>query len=151
MNTLHKFSVVLLIISGTIALSAESKPNLSGTWELNTQKSDLGGAPITKLVAQVEYKDPVLKYTVTGKAGGEDFTETETLFTDGRPTTDSRGAQIKAHWEGTTLMIEAAGDQGGALDMARITLSRDGKTMTRDYERKSPDDPQKRHEIYDKR
>jgi hypothetical protein len=67
-----------------IAFSADNKPNLSGSWELNVPKSDLGGTPIN--------------------------------------------------------------------NAARMTLSDDGKTMmTRDYERKSANNTQKRHEIYEKR
>ena len=150
MKTLRRSLIVWTVVLGAVALAADNKPNFSGTWELNVSKSDLAGAPITKLVVQVEHKDPVLKYTATGTAGGEDFTEVETISTDGTPTTDSRGAQVKAHWDGETLVIESTGDQGRALDATRLALAKDGKTMTRDYERKSADDAQKRHEIYDK-
>jgi hypothetical protein len=139
------------MLLSALAFSVETKPNFSGTWELNTSKSDLGGTPITKLVVRVEHKDPALKYTATGTAAGEDFHEVETLSTDGKPTTDSRGAQVTAHWEGATLVIESTGSQGRALDSTRLALSSDGKKMTREYERKSSDDPQKRHEIYERR
>jgi hypothetical protein len=98
----------------------------------------------------VAHKDPALNYTAKGTAGGEDFTEVEALTTDGTASTNSNGAQMKAHWEGTTLIIETFGAQGSILDSSRLTLSSDGKSMTRDYERKSQDDPQKRHEIYNK-
>ena len=101
-------------------------------------------------MVQVEHKDPVLKYTATGTAGGEDFTETETINTDGRPTTDSRGMQIKARWEGRTLVIESTGAGGRLLDSTRLTIANDRKAMVREYERRS-DTPQKRHEIYEKR
>lgn len=58
-------------------------------------KSDIGDSPVTKLQLQVEHRDPVLKYTASGNAGGEEFTEAETLNTNGKPTTDSRGARSK--------------------------------------------------------
>jgi hypothetical protein len=143
--------IAWVILLSAIALAADHKPNFTGKWELNPEKSDLGGAPITKLIVQVEHRDPVLKYTVAGTAGGREFSEVETISTDGKPTTDSRGAQIKAHWEGATVVIESTGDQGKALEATRLTLSGGGKVMTREYERKSADDPQKRHEIYDRR
>jgi hypothetical protein len=135
---------------GAIAFSADNKPNLSGSWELNVPKSDLGGAPITKLAVQIDHKDPVLKYIATAVVNGQEFTEAETVSTDGTAATDSRGGHVKAGWDSATLVIETSDDQGQPLDAARMTLSDDGKTMTRDYERKSANDTQKRHEIYEK-
>ena len=48
------------------------------------------------------------------------------------------------------LVSESTGSDGSTLYEARLTISEDGKTITRDFVRKSPDDPQKRHEIYEK-
>jgi hypothetical protein len=151
MNTLRNRLLVVATLISSFALSAQTKPNLTGTWELNVQKSDLGGAPITKLAAQIEHKDPALKFIVAGKAGGEDFTETETYSTDGTPTTNARGDQVKVHWDGTTLVIDTTAPDGQALDASRITLSPDGTNLMRDYERMNASDAQKRHEIYDRR
>lgn len=132
-----------------VALAAAAKPNFSGDWELNIAKSDLGGAPITKLAVHVDHKDPVLKYTASGVADGQDFEESETLSTDGTPTHDSRGATVKTHWDGATLVIESTDQTGQLLDRSRLKLSVDGKNILRDYERSG--DQQTRREIYDKR
>jgi hypothetical protein len=144
-----KLLLALTLLLAAVALSAQDKPNLSGTWELNVEKSNLDGAPITKLVVKVDHKDPVLTYTATGTAGGEDFSETETFTTDGKPANDSHGNVTRVHWDGPSLVFESEGAQG--TDSGRLTISSDGKSMTRDYERKNPSEPQKRHEIYDKR
>ena len=58
MNIVSKFVFFFstLIFSAAV-LSAQTKPNFSGTWELNLGKSDMGGAPISKLVVQIEHKD----------------------------------------------------------------------------------------------
>ena len=151
MKTYKLLAPIFVLVISSMPLAAQSKPNLSGTWELNVEKSDLGGAPISKLTIQVEHKDPVLKYTATGNAGGEDFAESETISADGKATTDSRGAQVKAHWQGATLIIESRGPEDGASDSSRLTLSADGKTMTRDDDRTGNQGPQKRHEIYNKK
>jgi hypothetical protein len=151
MRTARKLTTLSALVLCTLTLAAQSKPNLSGTWILNVDKSDLGGAPITKLTVQVDHKDPVLKYTATGNAGGEDFNESETLSTDGKATTDSRGAQVTAHWEGKTLIINSVGPDGRSTNSSRLVLSADGKTMTRDYESKGDEGPQKRHEIFEKK
>ncbi len=149
MKPLLKLFFGLALSLSALALSAQEKPNFSGTWELNVEKSNLDGAPLTKLVVQVDHKDPVLRYTATGTAGGEDFSETETFTTDGKPATDSHGNEMKVHWDGSSLVFESAGAQGA--DSGRLTISSDGKSMTRDYDRKSSDGAQKRHEICDKR
>jgi hypothetical protein len=149
MNTFTKLFFFMLTFSAVV-LSEQTKPNFTGTWELNVGKSDLGGAPITKLVVQIEHQDPALKYTAKGVADGQDFEETESLTTDGKPGHDSRGAVVTTRWEGATLVSVATTDDGRPFYEARITISADGKTTIRDFERTSPDDPQKRHEIYEK-
>jgi hypothetical protein len=150
MNTQGKVRLILvaMMVLTTLTLSAQSKPNFSGSWELNVAKSDLGGAPIAKLVVQMDHKGPVLKYTADATVNGETFTESGTIDTEGKATTDSRGGQVKAHWEGATLVVVTSDGDGNLLDTARMGLATDGKAMTRDYER--PADQQKRHEVYDK-
>ncbi len=141
--------LLLFVVLFSAAVSAETKPNFSGVWKLNVEKSDLGGAPITQLIVQVDHKDPLFKYTAKGTAGEENFEETESINTDGKPTQDSRGATVTAHWDGSILIIESTGADGNALDGSRLALSADGKTITRDYVRKS-DEPQTRHEVFEK-
>jgi len=150
MNTLTKIFLLLALALGSVALSAPARPDFSGEWELNLQKSDLGGAPITKLNAHIDHKDPVFKYTAKAVTNGQDFEESGTILTDGKPTQDSRGAMVKAHWENTILVVETSAADGSPLDEARMTLAEDGKTMIRDYVLKSGDGGQKRHEVYDK-
>ena len=150
MKTSGKVVAFVILTFAAALLAAQSKPNFSGTWQLNMGKSHLGGAPITKLMVDVEHKDPVFKYTAKGIADGQEFEAAETLTTDGKPGTDSRGGAVRTHWEGATLVSESTGPDGSALYEARVTISEDGKTITRDFLRKSADDPQKRHEIYDK-
>jgi len=148
MKTHLQTLAVSMAVLCAFALSVATKPNFSGDWELNTAKSDLGGAPITRLVVHIEHKDPAFKYTAQATADGQDFEESESFATDGTPSRDSRGATVKAHWEGAALVIESTGSDGQLLDKSRLTLSADGKTTVRDYERLASDDRQKRHEIY---
>lgn len=143
--------VFLVAVLSIVALAAAAKPNFSGDWELNVAKSDLDGAPLTKLIVHIDHKDPVFKYTAKGTADGQDFEESETFPTDGTPTHDSRGLTVKARWDGTTLVIESTGADGQPMDHSRLTLSADGKSVLRDYERTTSGDQQKRHEVYEKR
>jgi len=145
-RTLFLFSAAVLAAT---ALPAQSKPDFSGTWKLNIEKSDLGGAPIESLKVVIEQKDPQFKYTATGSAGGQNFEETETITTDGKPGQDSHGNTSTAHWDGATLVGEVSAPDGTLLFTSRLTMSADGKTCTRDYAPTSDDQP-KRHEIYEK-
>jgi hypothetical protein len=150
MNNLTKASLFLVLALSTALLSAQAKPNFTGVWVLNLAKSDLGGAPITKISVEIDHNDPILKYTAKGTAGGQDFVETEILTTDGKPGHDSRGAVIATHWEDNMLVSVATTEDGHPFYEMRMTLAADGKSCIRDFLRTSPDDPQKRHEIYDK-
>jgi len=57
---------------------------------------------------------------------------------------------VTTHWDGAMLVSVATIDDGHPFYEMRMTLAADGKSCTRDFLRTSPDDPQKRHEIYDK-
>lgn len=151
MNTLIKAPLILILAAAAMAFPAKPKPNFTGTWELNPQKSDMGDAPATQVTVKIEHNEPVLKYSVKGTEGEEAFEESESFTLDGKPAQDSHGATVTAHWEGAALVIEGSDASGHPLFSARITLSDDGKTIVRDYERKGAAEPQKRHEIYEKR
>jgi hypothetical protein len=130
------------------ALFGADHPNFSGKWKLNVDKSDMGTTGVTALIVDVSHKDPVITYTVRGTAGGQDFEQTETFTTDGKPSRDSQGANVTSHWEGAALVGQGTGDDGTVLYTLRLTLSEDGKSITRVFTQK--DDPQPRHEIYEK-
>jgi len=149
MNSRRTCLLLSTLVLATSAL-AETTPNFTGAWKLDVAKSDLGGAPIAELTVDITHKNEVFKYTATGVAGGENFVESEAITTDGKPSQDSRGATVTAHWDGQALMIESTSADGTPRDASRLVLSPDGKVITRDYVRKSEDDPQKRHEIYHK-
>lgn len=146
MKAITQLSLVLLVL--TSLASAETHPNLTGTWKLNPDKSDTGSSGVSAMTVDVTHKDPLLSYTVKGTAGGQDFEESESLTTDGKPSRDSHGTTVKAHWEGTTLVAEGSGDDGSVEYTARITLADDGKSFTRIF--KQAGDPQPRREIYEK-
>lgn len=149
MKTRSVLLAVVIVVAAALAY-AGNKPNFSGEWKLDLAKSDLGGAPIDNLVVRVEHRDPVLTYTVKGSASGEQFEETESITTDGKPGRDSLGATLVAHWDGDWLVLEATDADGKPLYVSRVTLAADGKTMTRLFEFKTPENHQKRHEIYEK-
>lgn len=148
MNNSRKLFLFLPIIFSTVALVAQSHPNLTGTWKLNVAKSEMGTSGVTELVIEVDHKDPVLKYVVRGIAGGQPFEETETLTTDGKASRDSHGVNVVPSWEGADLVAVGTADDKSMVFLVRLTLSSDGKSFTRVFTQK--DDPEKRHELYEK-
>ncbi|HJT69583.1 MAG TPA: hypothetical protein VJ731_05260, partial [Terriglobales bacterium] len=137
---------LLPILFSTIALVAQAHPNFTGKWKLNVAKSDSRG--VTELVADVDHKDPVLKYVVQGVANGERFQESESITTDGNTSRDSHGVNVKASWDGADLVIAGTADDNSMVYLVRLSLSSDGKTITRVFTQK--EDPEPRHEIYEK-
>ncbi len=148
MSNFRRLFLLLPILFSTAALLAQNHPDFTGTWRLNVAKSEMGTGGVTELVVEVDHKDPVLKYVVRGTAGGQPFEETETFTTDGKASRDSHGVNVEASWDGADLVAVGTADDKSMAYLVRLTLSSDGKTITRVFTQK--DDPEKRHEIYEK-
>ena len=146
MSTSRRLFLLSSLLLSTLSLAAQSHPNFSGTWKLNVAKSQTTG--VTQLEVEVDHKDPVLKYVVRGVAGGEAIEESETLTTDGKASRDSHGVNVEANWDGPDLVIVGTGDDKSMVYLVRLSLSNDGKTITRLFTYK--DDPEQRREIYEK-
>ena len=149
-NPRNLFFSILLVIGFAVALHAQAKPNFTGTWKLNVAKSELGDPPAESLTVEVDHKDPVLTYTVKGTAGGQDINETATLKTDGTPTKGPNDMTFVCHWDGPTLVLNGTAPDTSPIFEVRLSLSADGKTITRTIVRKNGNQQQTRHEIYDK-
>ncbi len=148
MNNTKRFLCLLPAVLLATTLFAQDHPNFTGKWKLNVQKSEVGSTGVTELVVDVDHKDPVFKYTVKGMAGGQKIEETETFSTDGKPSQGAQGLTVTASWDGPSLVAVGTAGDGSLVYMSRLTLSDDGKTITRVFKQK--DDQQLRHEIYDK-
>jgi hypothetical protein len=150
MNILTKIFLFLALTLSAACLSAQAKPNFTGTWELNVPKSDLGGFLIDKRTWQIEHNDPNFKCTAKEIGGGHTFYYKETFTTDGKPVArrSLEGGQITAHWEGATLVAEVSDPY--EHESWRITLSADRKTIIYDFVRTNVTGSYKRHDVYDK-
>jgi hypothetical protein len=116
--------------------SSGSRPNYSGTWKLNLDKSDFGPMPPSNSRTDViEHSDPALKiHTVDdGAQGKQDYTIN--MMTDGKEADNSvAGMTVKntANWEGANLIVGTKLDLQGTDVNVKTTwlLSPDGKTLT---------------------
>ena len=105
---------------------AQTKPNFTGTWKLNQQKSESSGS----ITIEFNQKDNNLTEAFNAGQGGE-FEAKYTI--EGKESEVSTGdATIKAaaKWDGDALVIDWRGPEEGRYFVRKLTLSADGKTMT---------------------
>ena len=118
------------------AAKASAKPDFSGDWKLNIDKSNFGPMPPpTSMSLKVDHKDPALKVITNQNGMDGESTTNATYSTDGKPgKNDFRGAETTsvAKWEGETLLIDTKLNfQGMDLTLKQSwKLSSDGKTIT---------------------
>jgi hypothetical protein len=129
--------IMLAAMAFAALAAAADKPNFSGQWALNVDKSNLGPMPPpASMTRKVDHSDPALTMTqaVTGGPQG-DQTFTLKCTTDGKETSNEfMGTQAKtsATWEGENLVITMKADfQGTPITLVeKWSLSDGGKTLT---------------------
>jgi len=127
----------LWLLTGTAAM-AQTKPDFSGDWKLNKEKSDFGPIPAPDSMSlKIEHHDPDLKVTTHATGGPQGDIDYEAKYTtDGKECANQFGDRVKLKsklvWDGATLVIDSNMD---ASEMqltikGRWTLSEDGKSLT---------------------
>jgi hypothetical protein len=125
-------STLLVIAAATTMAMAADKPDFSGSWKMDADKSTFGPIPPpTSMSSKITHKDPDLSVETTQN----DQTATFKYSTDGKETTNSmlgNDMKSKAVWEGKTLVVNSSMDAGGATVklVSKYSLSDDGKTLT---------------------
>ena|ERR1044071_2740024 len=137
-----RFFLVLILSFVSLALfvEAQSKPNVSGTWKMNAEKSKFEKGGPKAITIKFDQQGSTLNetLTLTNDQGERAVNFTYTL--DGKESPQQlEGRQIKttAKWEGESLVIEFKNDEGFNF-LRKITVSNDGKTMTIDVKQSSP-------------
>jgi hypothetical protein len=136
--------MILTSLAAIGCLTAADKPNLTGTWNIDLEKSDFGMMPPpTKLERKVDHKDPEFSVTtLQANARGERTTEAK-MTTDGKECEIQimgRPAKAKAVWEGKSIVVNTKAEFQGTevLQVEKWTLSEDGKTLTTEASLNSP-------------
>ena len=132
--------LALSILSLVTRVEAQNKPNVSGTWRMNAEKSKFQQGGPKAIVIKFDQQGSTLKesITITGEQG--ERTESFTYTLDGKEGTQQiEGEQIKstAAWDAESLVLEFKNDEGMSF-RRKITVSGDGKTMTIDVKQSSP-------------
>ncbi len=147
-----------------VILSAQDKPDFSGTWVLNESKSKFGeegsrGGASQMVVTQQDNSITIVR--TSQSRSGDNMTNTEKLTLDGQEVDNSTGNRTrksKASWssDGNSLNIsshmefERNGDTM-SLDVTEVWKLQDPKTLEVDYTSKSSRGERQRTYVYDKK
>jgi hypothetical protein len=131
-----KYLLTASLLVGLCALTsvAQTRPNFTGDWKLNPQKSNISDS--IRIV--LNQKDNNLTEAFTH---GESTIEPKYTI-DGKESEVPIGDQVikaTAKWEGDALVIDWRGPEAGRYDIRKLTLSADGKTMTINHKHSLPD------------
>jgi len=132
-------------VNASAAPAAGGKPNYSGTWKLNTAKSDFGPLPPPDSETDViDHKEPTVIITVDAATaqGPQKYTlQTTTDNVEAPVKMGPRDAKVKTGWDATNNLNSTIkltfNDQD--VSMKRVyVLSADGKTLTVNNHLESP-------------
>lgn len=119
---------------------AQAKPNFSGTWKMNPQKSKFAGSDNPSgITIKIDQKDSTISESVDVQDGSGDQAVEAKYTLDGKESDVQLGPNTckgTAKWEGATLVIEWKSD--GLNFLRKHTLSADGKTITMTVRHPSP-------------
>ena len=142
MKNITKALLVTLVvaIAGVCPAQAQSKPNVSGTWNMNLAKSKFAAGGPQKITIKFEQKDASLQewFTIGGEQG--ERTLEFTYKTDGSQNAaqvDGRDVKTMAKWEGDSLLIVIT-DPSGGIFSRKFTMTEGGKSMTIAVRQTSP-------------
>jgi len=125
--------IAAIVCLGALIAAAQTKPNFSGSWKLNREKSKFaGGGGPDSLLIKIDHKEPAFAedWSMSTQNGDRSFQAKYT--TDGKEMEQEvmgQMARTKAKWDGDALVVEWRSE--GRFFIRKITLSADGKTMTK--------------------
>ena len=128
-----------MILFATLAIGdAESRPNFSGVWQLNIEKSRFRGKTPGKILMKIEHTEPKLVQRIlVAQPDGSENMLVFTYETTGQETNQPQAgatARSQARWESSELIIESwmkTGDRGLHFkDHWSLSSERNVLTMT---------------------
>ncbi len=144
--------ILILLAAAVFAsalLTAQTKPNFSGTWKLNVHTSDFGGGPTPKegWVLNIDHREPEIWTTVA-----LDTAKKHVIYTDGRESgleSEEFGHTIiTATWDKSVLVVTSK--YGEIRQTDRWVLSADGKTWTNSRHLETPVGESDLKHVYEK-
>ena len=157
--------VIVLALAMPIGAWAQAKPDFSGSWTLNAEKSDAppqrggggggGGGGGRGPGGPITIKQTATELSITSE--GRQGPQTRTYKLDGSVSTNPGrgGAEVKstAKWDGSSLVIETTQDMNGTAvtSVEKRRLDNGGKNMIVETTiTGGPNGPTTRKTVYDK-
>lgn len=145
------------LLSAALAAVTVRPVNLSGTWHLNTHRSDWGALPKpVSVVLQIDQTDSALTYSGVVIYSGEEarpFSFTGAI--DGREYQMTRsfgtGRVGLRRIDASTIESVFRTEDGSSVETCRITLAEHGRTLIRRIHTRSPAGVFNLVEVYDRR
>jgi hypothetical protein len=131
------FASLLPSVCGQTAETPPARPNFSGRWRMDKEKSQFNGFTVPDAVIRVvDHHDPMINLHTIQTTGQKTLMTDVTYFTDNSVTTNTirgRDAQCRAYWDGAALVVRTKmilknGEHEVIED--RWELSADGNTLT---------------------
>ena len=122
-----------LILWAAPVFPQEAKPDFSGHWQLDKEKSDFGSLPpLEDVTEDIDHHEPTLLITTVTKTPGGEMKRSVKYTTDDVENTNTVAGhtmKTKTHWEGASLVTVIRDENGLQITEVR-SLSKDGKTQT---------------------
>ena len=121
--------------SGFILAQQSQKPDFSGIWKFNPEKSKLQIPVPSSSTFTIDHKEPKFHLSRTNVYDGKPDTWKIDLTTDGKEVVEQEGDQtvrIRLYWQGNDLIFDSiiALKDRQATNIVRYNLSPDGKVFT---------------------
>jgi hypothetical protein len=143
MRSIVPLALILLLAPHSAPLAAQSRPDFSGSWALDVNRSQASVLPESATLSVVQNATTMRVENATTISQVGEQRSTMTFNFDGSPSinTTSRAAgsielTSTARWDGPVLVVSTKGDAGGQVLQfsERWTLDSDGKTLRRQRE-----------------
>ncbi|HBY60220.1 MAG TPA: hypothetical protein DEH78_10380 [Solibacterales bacterium] len=135
-----------------LAFAAE-KPNFSGLWKFNPERTDSGvlPKPKVKITVKVEHQEPVFNLLLTIWREDQEVRQEFKARTDGKIYHDTYGPQTcSLVWEGEGIRMKLFDGQGNLIGSNLVRLDPTGKTLIREGVGKSSAGEVKIREVWEK-
>ena len=137
MGTFNKTGLRIALLLTALTLTANAKPNLTGTWKLDPAKSEFGPMPgPSSMTRVIDHNDPAMAVKTTQAGQRGEFTTELKYTTDGKESVNTtRMGEVKSMvaWDGDTLVVKYKLNTPNAGELnfeERWEVEGGGKSMT---------------------
>ena len=141
--TKYRIAICLMVFLCAALVGAQTRPDLSGTWKQNMEKSATKSSWLKSYVNKIETQQANLKVTTTmvSDRGERTFDRTFVIGKENN-NKDQDGDEYATNvkWDGNALVFETVEKEHDATLTTKETwtLSDDGKTLTKTIHRSGP-------------